>query len=134
MLEDFKAFLFKTNALALAIGVIIGGAFGKVVSSIVSDLLMPVVGLLIPGGTWRDFKIILRQNPGDALPTAITIGQFLGNLVDFTIIAACVFLLTKALIKPEPAPPPSPPTKTCPECLETIPQAAKRCRACASAV
>jgi large conductance mechanosensitive channel len=132
MLTEFKEFLLKTNALALAVGVIIGGAVGKVVSSIVSDLLMPVIGMMIPGGAWRDLKIVLSQHEGQPA-NAITYGQFLGNVVDFAIIAFCVFVLTKALLKPAPAPP-APPTKTCPECLETIPQAARKCRACASAV
>jgi large conductance mechanosensitive channel len=132
MLSEFKEFLLRTNALALAVGVIIGGAVGKVVSSIVSDLLMPVIGLLIPGGEWRDLKFVLSQHEG-AAANAITYGQFIGNVVDFVIIAFCVFMLTKLLLKPAPAAP-GPPTKTCPECLETIPQAARKCRACASAV
>jgi large conductance mechanosensitive channel len=132
MLNEFKEFLLKTNALALAVGVIIGGAVGKVVSSIVSDLLMPVIGLLIPGGAWRDLRIVLSQHEG-APANAITYGQFIGNVVDFVIIAFCVFMLTKLLLKPSPAAP-GPPTKTCPECLETIPLAARKCRACASAV
>jgi large conductance mechanosensitive channel len=133
VVKEFREFLLKTNALALAVGVIIGGAVGKVVSSIVSDLLMPVVGLLIPGGEWRDLKFVLSANPDGTAANAITYGQFLGNVVDFVIVAACVFLLTKLLLKPVPAPP-GPPTKTCPECLETIPLAARKCRACASAV
>jgi len=135
MLKEFQDFLLRTNALALAVGVIIGGAVGKVVSSIVSDLLMPVIGMLIPGGAWRDLKIVLSQHEG-AAANAITYGQFIGNVVDFVIIAFCVFMLTKLLLKPAPAAPaaPGPPTKTCPECLETIPQAARKCRACASAV
>ena len=133
MLNEFKEFMLKTNALALAVGVIIGGAVGKVVSSIVSDLLMPVIGLLIPGGAWRELKFVLNSKPDGTAANAITYGQFLGNVVDFVIIAFCVFMLTKMLLKPAPAAP-GPPTKTCPECLETIPMAARKCRACASAV
>jgi large conductance mechanosensitive channel len=136
MLKEFREFMFKTNALALAVGVIIGGAVGKVVSSIVSDLLMPVIGLLIPGGAWRDLKFVLNTKPDGTAANAITYGQFIGNVVDFVIVAFCVFMLTKLLLKPAPPAPvvPGPPTKTCPECLETIPQAARKCRACASAV
>jgi large conductance mechanosensitive channel len=134
MLKEFKEFLLKTNALALAVGVIIGAAVGKVVSSLVADVLMPLISLAIPGGSWRESKIVLSAHPdatGKVVENAITIGTFIGTLIDFVIIAAVVFLITKALLKPAPAPP-APPTKTCPECLETIPQAAKRCRACGS--
>jgi large conductance mechanosensitive channel len=133
MLEDFKKFLLQTNALALAVGVIIGGAVGKVVSSLVSDILMPVIGLGIPGGAWRDQKFVLSSNPDGTAANAITYGAFLGTVVDFVIIAAAVFFITKALIKPAPAPA-APATRECPECLETIPKSARRCRACGSPV
>jgi large conductance mechanosensitive channel len=133
VIQEFKDFLLKTNALALAIGVIIGGAVGKVVSSLVSDLLMPVIGLMIPGGAWRELKWVLTTKPDGTPGNAITYGQFVGSVVDFVIISACVFLITKALLKPAPAPPP-PETKNCPECLEAVPKAARKCRACGSAV
>ncbi|MBM3286906.1 MAG: large conductance mechanosensitive channel protein MscL [Candidatus Eisenbacteria bacterium] len=132
MLKEFKDFLLKTNAFALAIGVIIGAAVGKVVSSIVGDLLMPVVGLLIPGGEWRQIKIPLSRTPDGAVGAAIMLGSFLGAVVDFVIIGLVVFLITKALLKPAPAAP-APPTKTCQECLETIAAEAKRCKHCGSA-
>ena len=133
MLAEFKKFLLQTNALALAVGVIIGAAVGKVVSSLASDILMPVIGLAVPGGAWRDAKFVLSTKPDGTVANAITYGAFLGSVVDFVIIAFVVFMITKALLKPAPAPP-APATKACPECLETIPQAAKRCRACGSAV
>lgn len=133
MLGEFKKFLLQTNALALAVGVIIGGAVGKVVSSLVSDLLMPLIGLLIPGGAWRELKYVLRMNPDGTPGNALTYGAFIGAVVDFAIITLCVFMITKALIKPAPAAP-APPSKTCPECLETVPLAARKCRACASAI
>ena len=123
MLSEFQKFLLKTNALALAIGVVIGGAVGKVVSSLVSDVIMPVITLAIPGGEWREMKIPLTGGK------TIAAGSFLGSLVDFIIIAAAVFLITKMLIKPDP---PAPPTKNCPECTEAIPAAAKRCKFCTS--
>jgi large conductance mechanosensitive channel len=134
MLNEFKKFLLQTNALALAVGVIIGGAVGKVVSSLVADILMPIISLAIPGGSWREAKWVLSSTTdaaGKTVENAVTIGAFLGTLVDFVIIAACVFLITKALIRPAPAAAAAA-TKSCPECLETIPQAAKRCRACGS--
>ena len=127
MIEEFKKFLLQTNALALAIGVVIGGAVGKVVSSLVADVIMPVISLAIPGGAWREAKIVLAKNPDGTVKNAIAAGQFLGSIIDFLIIAAVIFLITRALIKP---PPPGPPTKNCPECTEAIPAAAKRCKYC----
>jgi large conductance mechanosensitive channel len=133
MFEEFKQFLLKTNALALAIGVIIGAAVGKVVSSLVGDILMPVIGLIIPGGAWRELKWVLTTRPDGTPANAITYGAFVGSVVDFVIIAFVVFMITKALLKPAPAPP-APPTKECPDCKEAIPAAARKCRACGSAV
>jgi len=133
VLREFRDFLFKTNAMALAVGVIIGGAVGKVVSSLVSDILMPVIGLAIPGGAWRELKLVLSTKPDGSPANAITYGAFIGSLVDFIIIAAAVFMITKMLLRPAPAPE-GPPMKTCPECREIIPKDARRCRACTSPV
>jgi large conductance mechanosensitive channel len=133
MLKEFKAFLLQTNALALAVGVIIGGAVGKVVSSLVADILMPLIGMMIPGGAWRDAKFVLSTKPDGSVANAVTYGSFVGAFVDFVIIAFVVFMITKALLKPVPAAP-GPPTKVCGECKETIPADARKCRACASAV
>jgi large conductance mechanosensitive channel len=122
---EFRQFLLKQNALALAIGVIIGAAVGKVVSGIVEDVLMPLIGVVLPGGEWRSAQFVLSgQN-------AIKYGDLAGRILDFAIVALVVFLLTKALLE---KPAPAAATKTCPECLEAIPVAARRCRACASAV
>jgi len=135
-MKEFRAFLLTTNALALAVGVIIGAAVGKVVSSLVGDVLMPIISLAIPGGTWREAKIVLSSHTdaaGKVVENAITIGAFLGSVIDFVIVAFVVFLITKALLRPAPAPA-TPATKTCPECLETIAAAARKCRACGSTV
>jgi len=133
MIGEFKKFLLQTNALALAVGVIIGAAVGKVVSSLVSDILMPVIGLLIPGGAWRELKFVLTTKPDGSVGNAITYGAFVGNIVDFVIVAFVVFMITKSLLKPAAAPA-APPTKACPDCLETVPKAARKCRACGSAL
>ena len=133
MLDEFRKFLLQTNALALAVGVIIGAAVGKVVSSLVSDILMPVIGLLIPGGAWREMAFVLTRKPDGSPANAITYGAFIGNVVDFVIIAFVVFMITKALLKPAPAAP-GPPMKECPECRESIPAAARKCRMCGSPV
>lgn len=135
MIKDFVAFLTKTNAMALAVGVIIGAATQKVVTAIVGDLLMPVVGLLMPGGDWKNAQIVLWQSAPDAAGkvtvNALKYGDFISSVIDFVIIAFVVYLITKALL---PKDPPPAATKQCNECLETIPEAAKKCRACASAV
>ncbi|MCU1258486.1 MAG: large conductance mechanosensitive channel protein, partial [Bryobacterales bacterium] len=125
----FKAFLFKTNALALAVGVIIGAAVGKVVSSLVADLLMPLVSLVIPSGDWRSAKLVLSSGTGaDGKPVvnSMNYGVFFGNVVDFVIIAFCVFLITRAFLKE----PPPPATKACPRCTETIALNANKCKFC----
>jgi large conductance mechanosensitive channel len=136
MLKEFRSFLIQTNALALAVGVIIGAAVGKVVSSLVADILMPFIGLAIPGGSWRESRIVLSSTTdatGKVVENAVTYGAFLGAVIDFVIIAAVVFLIARMILKPAP-PAPAPATKTCPECLEIIPAAAKRCRACTAPV
>ena len=135
MWNEFKGFLLKTNALALAIGVIIGAATGKVVSAMVADLLMPIISLLIPSGDWRAAQLVLTETTGpDGKPVvnAIRYGDLLGNVLDFVIIAFVVFLITKALLREKPAPTPT--TKVCPECKETIAADARRCKWCTAEV
>jgi len=128
MVGEFKAFLTKTNALALAVGVIIGGAVGKVVSSVVADLLMPLIGIALPGGDWRTAQIPLKTGPDGKVLSAIGVGNFLGSLIDFVIIAFCVFLITRALLKEAPGPP----MKTCAACGESVLAKATRCKHCTS--
>jgi large conductance mechanosensitive channel len=132
MLSEFRGFLTKTNALALAVGVIIGAAVGNVVSSLVADILMPVIGVVLPGGGWREAKIVLESTTdaaGKVTENAIFYGRFLGIVLDFVIVAFVVFLITRMLLKPIPTPA-AEPMKQCPECLEMVPAAARKCRAC----
>src|SRR5262245_25150426 len=106
MWREFREFLLKQNALALAVGVIVGAAIGKVVTSIVSDLLMPVVGLAMPGGNWREWKYVLSRTvgaDGKEVVNAINYGAFAGTVVDFVIVSFVVFLIVWQLIKPAPA-------------------------------
>ena len=133
MLAEFIAFLRTTNALALAIAVIIGTAIGKVVTSVVNDLLMPVVGVWLGGGDWRAWSIPLKTAPDGKVLSGIGIGSFLGAVVDFVIIAFFVFVITKALLR-EPPPAPGPAMKTCPACGESVLARATRCKFCTSAV
>jgi large conductance mechanosensitive channel len=134
MMKGFKEFLFKNNVLALAVAVIVGGAVGKVVSSLAADIIMPLVSFVLPSGEWRSAKFILKESVGpDGKPivNAVTYGTFFGNVVDFVIIAFIVYMITKALIKEPPAAPP-PPSKTCPRCKETVAVDASRCKFCTS--
>jgi large conductance mechanosensitive channel len=128
-LAGFREFLLKQNALALAIGVVLGGAIGKVVSGVVDDVIMPIVGVLLPGGEWRNAQLALSGE------NAIKYGDLLGRIVDFVIVALVVYFATKAILeRDKPAPAPAAVTKTCPECLEAIPIGARKCRACGSPV
>jgi large conductance mechanosensitive channel len=135
MVKEFKEFLLKQNALALAIGVIIGAAIGKVVSSIVEDTINPIIGLLLPGGDWRNAKIVLAHGvdaAGKPTEAAISYGHLVGSAVDFVIIAAVVYMIAKSFIpKPGEA---KPTTKECSQCKEIIPIAATRCKACTQPV
>ncbi|HEY0142132.1 MAG TPA: large conductance mechanosensitive channel protein MscL [Thermoanaerobaculia bacterium] len=136
MLAEFRGFLTKTNALALAVGVIIGAAVGNVVSALAADLLMPIISLALPGGNWREAKIVLSRGvdaAGKATENAILYGHFIGTLIDFVVIALVLFLILRMLVKPVPVEA-AEPTKKCPECLEMIPQPARRCRACTATV
>jgi large conductance mechanosensitive channel len=111
--------------------VIIGTGMGRVVSSLVADLLMPVISLAIPSGDWRAAKVVLSESIGpDGKPVvnSINYGTFMGTVVDFVIVAFVVFLIVRIMLEPAP----SAPVKPCPFCLETLPAAATRCRACTS--
>jgi large conductance mechanosensitive channel len=135
LLSDFKAFAFKGNVLDLAVGVIIGGAFGKIVSAMVADLIMPAVSLVLPSGDWRESGFVLRQaaNPKDNV--VLKYGDFAGNVLDFLIVSFVLFLFVSKLVKAAEtrlAGPAGPTTKECPRCLETIPLKATRCKACTS--
>jgi len=136
MVKGFKDFLLKNQVLGLAIAVIMGGAIGKVVSSIVADLLMPLISLVIPGGEWRSAKIILGKitaPDGKEVINALNYGNFLGSVVDFVMIGFCVYMITRSLLKEAPTPPP-PATKECPKCTEAIPVAARKCKYCTADV
>jgi large conductance mechanosensitive channel len=136
MIRDFISFLTRTNALALAVGVIIGAATGKVVTAVVDDMLMPVVGTIMPAGDWREAQIVLSHSAdatGKMTVNAVKYGHFIGSIIDFVIIAFVVFMITKLLLPKEPVVVEAE-KKTCGACQESIPLAATKCRACCSAV
>jgi large conductance mechanosensitive channel len=127
LLKEFKEFAAKGSIVDLAVAVVIGGAFSKIVSAFVSDLVMPLVNAMTPGGDWRKLELTSLH---------FKVGDFLGTVVDFLIVAAVIFIVIQkmmgALKKSPVAEAPKPETKQCPECLESVPKAARRCRACAS--
>jgi large conductance mechanosensitive channel len=146
MLKEFRNFAMRGNVIDLAVGVIIGGAFGKIVTSFVNDILMPPIGLLLGSVNFVDLYVVLKGvvPAGMPLAEAKTIagavtwnyGAFLSTIIDFTIITFAIFLVIRAINrmkKQEPAPAPAAPTtKTCPHCATEIPLAATRCPHCTS--
>ncbi len=125
MIGEFRAFLLKTNALALAIGVIIGAALGSVVTSLVDDIIMPPVGRILGG---VDFSKMAIDLGGGA---AIRYGVFINAVIAFVIIAFVVFWISRLMIRPEPEPEPAP-LRACPYCREQVHRDATRCRYCTS--
>ena len=129
MLKEFKEFVMRGNVLDLAVAVIIGGAFGKIISSLVNDILMPLIGLVMGGVNFADLSFTV----GSAV---IAWGAFVQAIVDFVIIAFVIFLIVKSANatkkKEEPAPPAEPTTKDCPYCFTTIAIQATRCPNCTS--
>jgi large conductance mechanosensitive channel len=133
MLGEFRAFLLKTNALALAIGVIIGGALGTVVNSLVNDIIMPPIGLVLGGIDFAAQAIELKKPTvaGDATTGVyLRYGAFVNAIIAFIVIAFVVWQISKSFIK-EPLPAE---VKTCPFCKEPNAVDASKCRACASAI
>ena len=137
MLKEFKEFIARGNVIDLAIAVVIGAAFGRIVTSLVEGVIMPPIGLLLGKADFSNLFIDLSgQNPvslADAqlkgLPV-IAYGRFLNDIINFLIIAWVVFLVIKAVNRLRAQPPPPPNTKDCPRCLTAIPLAATRCQAC----
>ena len=132
VVKEFKEFAMRGNVLDLAIGIIIGGAFGKVVSSMVSDVLMPPIGVLIGGVDFSSFGLTLKEAVDKTPAAVLKYGVFLNTIIDFTIVAFAVFLIVKAVnrMKRKAEVAPTPTTKPCPECSMIIPLDAKRCGHC----
>jgi large conductance mechanosensitive channel len=132
MFGEFRAFLLKTNALALAIGVIIGGALGTVVNSLVNDIIMPAVGLILGGVDFSAQQWVLKQavNGDPTTLVAIRYGAFINAIIAFVVIAFVVWQVSRRFIKD----PPPAAVKTCPFCKEANAVDASKCRACASAI
>jgi large conductance mechanosensitive channel len=126
MLKEFRDFAMRGNVLDLAIAVIIGGAFGKIVTSLVNDILMPLIGLIMGGVNFSE----LSFQVGDAV---VKWGAFIQSVIDFLIVAFVIFLIVRTMNRfKKPAPAAAPITKECPRCFTTIPLKATRCPNCTS--
>ena len=140
IIKEFREFAMRGNVVDLAVGVIIGAAFGKIVSSLVADIIMPPLGLLIGGIDFKQFAVTLRDAQGDIPAVVMHYGVFIQNVFDFLIVAFAVFILIKAInklqermVKEEAAAAPAEPaTKICPYCCSEISAQACRCPHCTS--
>ena len=144
MLKEFKTFAMKGNMVDLAVGIIIGGAFGTIVKSLVDDILMPPIGLMLGGVDFQDFFVLLKQGAAAPAPYAtladaqaagaVTLnwGLFINNVIAFLIVTLAVFFLVRAMNRIRPEEAVSPNTKDCPRCARAIPLAAVRCPECTS--
>ena len=141
VLKEFREFASRGNVIDLAVGVIIGGAFGKIVTSIVDDLLMPPIGLLLGQVDFRDLFVSLNGQVYPTLAAAkaasaptLNYGQFVNTVIQFLIVAFAVFMLVRQINRlktPVPSPP-APDAKDCPYCISRIPVKATRCPQCTS--
>jgi large conductance mechanosensitive channel len=142
MLKEFKTFIMRGNVLDMAIGIIIGAAFGKIVTSFVGDILMPPLGLLIGEVDFSSLYINLSHTPYASLADAkragaatINYGLFLNTILDFLIVSMAIFLVIRQINRwSKPAPAPGQTTRDCPFCCSPIPLQAKRCAFCTSEV
>ena len=149
MLKEFKEFAMRGNVVDMAVGIVIGAAFGGIVKSLVDDVLMPPIGLLLGGVDFSDFFLILKEGAKAAAPyhtladakaagaVTLNIGLFVNAVISFTIVAFALFLVVKAMNKLRteiPAPAAEPTTKTCQYCCSEVPIKASRCPHCTSAL
>ena len=135
MLNEFKEFAMRGNVVDMAVGIIIGGAFGKIVSSLVNDVIMPPIGLLLGNIDFSQLAITLKEKTAAAEAVTIKYGVFINTVLDFIIVAFAIFMVIKQMNrfkKREAAPAAVPTTKECPKCFTTIPIKAMRCPNCTS--
>lgn len=137
IIKEFKEFAMRGNVVDMAVGVIIGGAFGKIVASFINDVMMPPLGLLIGNADFSDLALTLKAATAETKPVVLYYGKFITSVTDFVIMAFAVFVMVRLMNKlkrAEPAPAPTPPEKKCPECLMNIPIEATRCGHCSQPV
>jgi len=138
IIKEFKDFAMRGNVVDMAVGVIIGAAFGKIVTSMVKDVLMPPIGVLMGGVDFSDIVITLKEAVGEAEAVTMNIGMFINTLLDFVIVAFVIFMAIKQLNrfknKAEPAAPEPVTTRDCPKCFSGISIKATRCPHCTSEI
>ncbi len=133
ILKEFKEFAVKGNVVDMAVGIIIGAAFGKIVTSLVSDVVMPPIGMLLGNMDFSSLAIVLREKTDVAEEVAIHYGAFINNLLDFVIVAFVIFLVIRQMNRFKRQEPAKPATiKACPYCKSTIDLSATRCPNCTS--
>ncbi len=130
LVKEFKEFVMKGNVVDMAVGIIIGAAFGKIVTSIVNDVIMPPIGYALGGVDFSYLMVVLREATPTVPGVAIRYGAFINTVIDFLIVAAAIFMLIKLINRLRREPAPAPTVKKCPECLMDIPIDAKRCGHC----
>lgn len=131
MIKDFKDFIMRGNVIDLAVGIVIGVAFGKIVSSFVGDILMPPIGVLLGQVDFSTLSYILVEKTADKAAVVIAYGKFINTLIDFIIISFAIFIIVKQVAKLQ-KPVAADPTKECSQCCTKVPAKAKRCPACTS--
>ncbi len=137
MLKEFKEFAMRGNVVDMAVGIVIGGAFGKIVSSFVKDVLMPPIGLALGGVDFSSLAVTLKEAAEGVEAVTINYGVFINTVIDFIIIAFAIFMVVKgmnSMKKEEEAPAAEPTEKDCPRCYSSIPIKATRCPNCTSDV
>lgn len=134
MLEEFKKFAIRGNAVDMAVGIVIGAAFGKIVTSMVNDIVMPPIGLLLGNIDFSSLVLILRKKTDSHAAVVIKYGMFINTIVDFLIVAFAIFLLVRQINKLFPKEQKAPTTKTCPECCSDINKKATRCPQCTASI
>lgn len=135
ILKEFKEFAMRGNVVDMAVGIIIGSAFGKIVSSLVQDVIMPPIGLIMGNVDFSNLAVTLKEKTETAEAITLKYGVFINTILDFAIVAFAIFMLIKQinrLKKKEEAPAPEPATKECPQCCSIIPVKALRCPHCTS--
>jgi large conductance mechanosensitive channel len=135
MLQEFKDFAMRGNVVDMAVGIIIGGAFGKIVSSLVNDVVMPPIGMLLGGVDFSNLAFTLKQASAGQDAVVLRYGLFINTVIDFLIVAFAIFVVIKAMNaakRQQQTAPAAPTEKQCPYCVSKIPIAARRCPNCTS--
>lgn len=135
MLKEFKEFAMRGNVVDMAVGIIIGAAFGKIVSSLVNDVIMPPIGMLLGNVDFSQLAITLKAKTETAEAVTLNYGVFINTILSFVIVAFAIFILIKQINRfkrTEEAPAAEPTTKECPKCFTAIPIKATRCPNCTS--